>query len=382
MKKVIILIILLFAAFLSNAQNLLNSPQKIVIDTERNRYLVSNFDGGGDLIQIDSLGIQDTFIVNAGMVDGMQIIGDTVYGSAFGGRVIGYDLDSGIQVMNLNLSSAGVQFLSGFVADSAGFLYTSERFGNRIFKIDVKTQTYWVFAIGSGIDQPNGMLYEKTKNRILVCLDKPNPPILAISILDSSVTTVATTTLGGSDGIAKDANGNYYITGYYLHGMYKFDPDFTGSPSMFYKEDYMVYPTYNEKNNSLLVTLYEQNDWLEIPLGSSSVSTGEIQKDFTLNNNYPNPFNPSTTIAYSLREKGYVKLMVYDLMGEKVATLVNEEQPAGYYEVEFHGQNSGLSTGNSEIPPLASGIYLYRIEIIGEGNISHYSDVKKMILLK
>jgi hypothetical protein len=86
--------------------------------------------------------------------------------------------------------------------------------------------------------------------------------------------------------------------------------------------------------------------------------------DFRLNQNYPNPFNPSTTISYSLEKEGNVKLTVYNAIGSKVETVVNEYKPAGNYSVQFNGNN------------LASGIYFYRI-IIGES-----SSVRKMILLK
>lgn len=86
--------------------------------------------------------------------------------------------------------------------------------------------------------------------------------------------------------------------------------------------------------------------------------------DFRLDQNYPNPFNPSTTISYSLSNAGNVKLTVYNSIGSKIATLVNEYKSAGKYSVQFNGNN------------LASGIYLYRLE---SGN---YSTVKKLIVLK
>jgi len=266
MKKTITLSVLILVALLTNAQNLLNEPQKIVIDEARNRYLVSNFGSLGDIVMIDSLGNQDYFVKNAGMNDGMQIVEDTVYGSGqgFNGNVKGYDLETGDLVMNLYM--AGVQHLSSFVVDSLGILYTSERFGTRIFKINPKTQEYWVFAEGNGIYEPNGLLYEPEKNRLLVCLDSPNPPILAISLNDSTVTTLTTTNINGSDGIAKDLNGYYYITGYYLPGIYKFNPDFSGEPELFFTGNYIVYPTYHEENNSLLITYYNQNNWGEVSL--------------------------------------------------------------------------------------------------------------------
>jgi len=104
-----------------------------------------------------------------------------------------------------------------------------------------------------------------------------------------------------------------------------------------------------------------------------------IINDYLLYQNYPNPFNPSTRIGYKLKERGYVKLMVYDIKGELVSVLVNQVQEAGYYEVVFDGRNliNQISTND-----LASGIYLYRITIISEGNIPRFSDMKKMILLK
>jgi hypothetical protein len=103
-----------------------------------------------------------------------------------------------------------------------------------------------------------------------------------------------------------------------------------------------------------------------------------VPLDYELYQNYPNPFNPSTKIGYNLKERGYVKLMLYDITGSLVSVLVNKEQEAGYYEVEFNVGNGLPSVPNN----LASGIYLYRIEVIGEGRIPVFTDMKKMILIK
>jgi hypothetical protein len=85
---------------------------------------------------------------------------------------------------------------------------------------------------------------------------------------------------------------------------------------------------------------------------------------FTLEQNYPNPFNPSTTIKYRLGSKEFVKLKVFNILGKEVADLVNSEQAAGSYELEFNA--SGLE----------SGVYFYRIET---GN---FVETKKMLLMK
>ncbi len=95
----------------------------------------------------------------------------------------------------------------------------------------------------------------------------------------------------------------------------------------------------------------------------------EIPKEFSLSQNYPNPFNPATTIEYNLPKAEKVKLIVYDILGREVASLVDADQNAGEYKIQWNGRNDFGST-------VASGIYLYSFEA---GN---YHSVKKMIYLK
>ena len=89
-----------------------------------------------------------------------------------------------------------------------------------------------------------------------------------------------------------------------------------------------------------------------------------VPEIFILEQNYPNPFNPSTSIKYSIPEGGFVTLDVYNLLGEKVTSLVNGVQEAGRYEINFDASN------------LASGIYVYSLRS-GSFNL-----VKKMLLMK
>ena len=91
---------------------------------------------------------------------------------------------------------------------------------------------------------------------------------------------------------------------------------------------------------------------------------------FSLANNYPNPFNPATTIKYALPQAADVELTVYNVLGQPVRTLVAEHQSAGRYVVEWDATNDG---GHS----LSSGMYFYRLEASGE-----FREVKKMLLLK
>jgi hypothetical protein len=97
---------------------------------------------------------------------------------------------------------------------------------------------------------------------------------------------------------------------------------------------------------------------------TSITDKNKIPLQFNLFQNYPNPFNPSTIINYSLPKEGNVRLIVYNAIGSKVITVVDEYKTAGNYSVQFNGSN------------LASGIYLYRLEA------GTFSDTKKFILLK
>jgi hypothetical protein len=89
-----------------------------------------------------------------------------------------------------------------------------------------------------------------------------------------------------------------------------------------------------------------------------------IPDGYALLQNYPNPFNPATTIRYELPDNGYVRLAVYDILGKKIATLVEGPQEAGYYAVTFDASR------------LASGIYFYQL------NAGQYSGVQKMTVMK
>jgi hypothetical protein len=91
--------------------------------------------------------------------------------------------------------------------------------------------------------------------------------------------------------------------------------------------------------------------------------TGAVST-FSLAQNYPNPFNPSTNISYSVASRQFVSLQVYDVLGRKVATLVNEAKDAGTYSVRFDASN------------LPSGVYLYRLRS------GTYSETKKLLLMK
>ncbi|MGB5531447.1 MAG: T9SS type A sorting domain-containing protein, partial [Ignavibacteriaceae bacterium] len=127
------------------------------------------------------------------------------------------------------------------------------------------------------------------------------------------------------------------------------------------KQDHYVY-IFNHLTNSWKFSMNAMGANLRKQSGEEGSDL--IPTVYSLEQNYPNPFNPSTTLNYQLPENNHVSLKVYDILGNLVSTLVDEEMEAGYYSVNWNASQ------------LASGIYIYRI-ISGT-----YVSTKKMILMK
>lgn len=105
-------------------------------------------------------------------------------------------------------------------------------------------------------------------------------------------------------------------------------------------------------------------NWFNFDAITNVESTGNIPDEFSLFQNFPNPFNSSTSIQFSIGSKQFVLLKVFDVLGNEISTIVNEEKPAGMYNVQFTLEN------------FSSGFYFYKLQA-GE-----FFQTKKMILLK
>jgi hypothetical protein len=218
--------------------------------------------------------------------------------------------------------------------------------------------------------------------------------------------TLGDATIGNANFLSCSENGDTYITGFF-RGEINFGNGVTLSPFDFYDVFVISYNedgevqwakaagsnTYDggssiivdEDGNCFISGVVSANsvfDTISVPGGYINLYLSKIKSDnivqvenglpnntpfaheFSLLQNYPNPFNPSTNISYQLPISSNVTLKVYDVLGNEVATLVNEEKPVGIYDVEFNASQ------------LASGIYFY---ILQAGN---FVEMKKMILLR
>jgi len=123
--------------------------------------------------------------------------------------------------------------------------------------------------------------------------------------------------------------------------------------------------TFHAPSRTLVVWTHGRSAYkIILPVTGISQNQSSIPSAFKLNQNYPNPFNPKTVINYELRVTGNAKLLVFDVLGNEIAVLVNEKQGAGKYSVEFDGSN------------YSSGVYFYRL------SAGEFIETKQMVLIK
>lgn len=140
--------------------------------------------------------------------------------------------------------------------------------------------------------------------------------------------------------------------------------------SYYWNGDYMSIAAHNNKVRPVWVSAVTSttcNLWTAIidtfTIGVKPISS-EVPERFMLYQNYPNPFNPSTSIKYQVKSITHIKLVIFDILGKEIETLVNEKQSPGTYEVSWDGTN------------YPSGVYYYRL------SAENFNETKKMVLLK
>jgi len=199
------------------------------------------------------------------------------------------------------------------------------------------------YAIGS--DNVNGVLFKTTNggNNWKNILIYQNNSFSSLFVVDSSIiyigcefNLILKSTNGGNDWTNQNfPNFTNFLVTYFLNSNTGYATSWGG--------------IYKTTNGGVFV---------------NNISS-EIPSEYKLYQNYPNPFNPSTNIKYQITNNKFIILKVFDMLGKEIATLVNEKQSPGTYEVNFDGSN------------LSTGIYFYRLSV--DGNII---DTKKLVLLK
>ena len=361
------IIIQTFATSGINAQ-FFNKPESVTYDALKDRYLISNV-GNGDIVQISDAGDTTFFDRTLARTLGMTIVNNILYDADISG-IVTFDLTSDQKITTIPIP--GMIELNDITADTSGYLYITDSSAGKVFRMKISDHSY--ITIVSGINIPNGILFDAQNNRVLFCQFIVNAPIKQIDLDDLSVTTVITTSFAYFDGLTIDGSGYIYVSSWGSNAIYRYDNEFS-LPAELVSSGHNgpadIY--YNQLNNILVVPNVNSNLVDFIPISPISVDElyGQMPLTFSLWQNCPNPFNPTTSIQYAVASRQFVKLKVYDLLGNEIATLVNEEKPAGRYVVQFNASS------------LTSGVYYYRLKVHpANGETGDFVQTKKMVLIK
>lgn len=203
-------------------------------------------------------------------------------------------------------------------------------------------------------------------------ISSDNPVINPNSNLHSNAnySAMTTTSILGGTAISLNItrlNNCYNLTpGTYKLGEIRFNRvDTTGCITLTFRTNSVFQDSITQLNNPADWTFTNPGSCIRLDyLTGTEGNSSEIPTVFKLYNNYPNPFNPSTSIKYDVPKNTFVNLSVYDILGRLVTNLVNRDMTAGRYDVVWDAKN------------YASGTYIYKLEA------GDFSDVKKMILVK
>ena len=225
MKTILLSLIFLLTAFLTLNSQVFNGPESVAYDGAHGRWLVAN---KGAVKKLMNYYPQTPLISDfstatlASAPYGLEIVGNVAY-SCQGGNVRGYDLDTRAQVFEVILNGG---FLNGICSDGGNFLFVSDFNAKIIYRISINDSNYNLMR-GGLVESPNGMYYDGPGNRIVFVNWGANAKVKALSLADSTVTTLITTSLTSFDGITRDLAGNWYISTWGTNSLIRFDANFT-----------------------------------------------------------------------------------------------------------------------------------------------------------
>ena len=314
-----------------------NSPESIEFDYANDRWLIAN-NSGNNILARSNAGILSVFIPSVTGPHGLEIVGDTLYVCS-GSTLKAYNINTAAVVFSINL---GATFLNGITHD-ADYLYITDFSSKKIYRFNMSTHTYSVFVTGLA-KSPNGIIYDQPNNRCVFVNWGNAAPIMAFDVTTGVVSTLATTSLGNCDGIAKDGAGNYYVSSWSLNGISRFNNTFTGGPTtvvtglsnpadIFYNvlSDTLGVPNSGALNN----TTYHN-------FGVTSIIENKKSTFHLIVN--PNPVINTTEISYTILNKAAIHISLIDSKGKLVKTIAEKYQVNGVYNITI--DLSGISGGN------------------------------------
>jgi sugar lactone lactonase YvrE len=361
-----------------------NNPESVVYDPTNDCYYVSN-KGDGNIIKVDANNTNTKSYLNTDLssVRGLCFIGDQLIAAADEG-VVFISLPGG--AINKTVPIVGMVFLNDVTWDNTEVIFISDPGAGKIYKLII-SDNYSYETLADGLTSPNGLYWDGDNSRLIFVPMINNAPIMAVNMGDRTVSQIRQTSLHQPDGITRDMFGNYYISYWGQNSVYRFTGDFSGDSKLvssqhsgpadiFFREltstGKVKNSTESKSNTGILVVPNFNShtvEFIELTELTSSDVNYSIPEDFQLHQNFPNPFNPTTTIFYDVSKESNVKISVFDLLGREIVTLVDQIEPVGNRSINWDGRDYTGSLVNS-------GVYIYQVEAEG------FLQTKKMVLLK
>lgn len=336
--------------------NLLNNPESVVYDAPRDRYLVSNW-ADGNIVAIDSAGVQSYFNTQMDQAAGLHIVGDVIYAASTEGSltgIIGFDLETGTMVSVADITEK--ELLNDITSDGSEYLYVTDCDADVIYRVRLSDMDYTVL-VDAGLGYPNGIIHDDALNRLLVLNGGlVGRPILAIDLATTAISVVVETGLNAIDGLSVDANGLTYFSSWMTDKVYRYDTAFSDPPEVVSEghtnpADIFV----NTIDGILAVPNFDGNtvDFLELQPQSAHDSSTPDAAELKA---YPNPFRSFITFDFSsVQGISGNHLVIRSLDGRVVR------------ELDCSGVSGSIawSGDDSRGRPLPSGIFAVSAEIDG-----------------
>ena len=348
--------------------NIYDHPECVVYDYLKKRYFISNAtqNNTGNIVEIDSTEKVSYYFTNLETPLGMCIKDNILYVSDAKKALLGFDLDSKENVMELNIPMIGN--LDGMACDNSGNLFVIDTYG-RIYRVNIQQQTYNLFVNGGLGTWPQDCIFDEPNNRLIVAGWGANASIRGISLEDSTITNIVDNTIGYFDGITKDQYNNIYVASHNGGKILRYENTFTSPPEIISSgHQGPAGINYNTEDNVLAIPNYNSSQVDFIDVSVSSINN--IENQLIKTSIFPNPFYKETIIQFDLPSSSKVTIEIYNLAGNLIKNVSQAKLfPAGLNKITWDGSNE-------KGKKVCSGEYLCKV--VG----TNFKITKKLVLLR
>lgn len=319
-----------------------NSPESVEYDAANNRWLVGN-NGAGTIVSCNPA-ISSTLPFATAIPSGphgIEVLGNVAY-CCDGAYIKGFDLATGVQSFSLNLSAT---FLNGLTTDGTDYLFATDFTAKKIYRIRPSNSTFNLMC--TTVKTPNGIIYDGANNRCVFVCWGTNAPIQAMSLIDSTISTLVTSSYSNCDGVTRDLAGYWYATSWGNNSLIRWTPSFT-TPTI----------VMTGLNSPADIDINAAGDSIGIPNSGNStvvyytnITTGIspfAENRFRI---FPNPSNSSCVITFDIPQinsevilmdaTGRVVRKIY-FSGDKVLVEKGDLE-AGIYLLNVQDKNGSVS---------------------------------------